>query len=150
MKKLLFFGILILVFQSTVLSKVLSIGSLTADFLVIYIFILSLGNSFNVSIKSSFILGVLQDLASLNFMNSISKPSIVVITNKLKNYFFVSSFFIKSMIVVFVSILDIFIKTTMLFILKGSFELSVEYIFYLFLNFLIFYVVYLTNEDFKI
>ncbi|RUM48837.1 MAG: rod shape-determining protein MreD [Hydrogenothermus sp.] len=150
MKNLLLFGIIILIFQSTILGKVFSIGSLTADFLVVYILLISLNTSFNISMKSSFFLGILQDLFSLNFMNSISKPFISFITNKLKNYFFVSSFWIKTALVIFISFLDIFVKNIVLFLFKGVFEISVEYLFYLFINFLIFYLVYLTNEDFKI
>lgn len=150
MKNLLLFGIIILIFQSTILGKVFSIGSLTADFLVIYILLISLNASFNISMKSSFFLGILQDLFALNFMNSVSKPFISFITNKLKNYFFVSAFWIKATLVIFISFLDIFVKNIMLFIFKGAFEISIEYLFYLFINFLIFYLVYLTNEDFKI
>lgn len=150
MKNLLLFGIIILIFQSTILGKVFSIGSLTADFLVIYILLISLNTSFNISMKSSFFLGILQDLFSLNFMNSISKPFISFIANKLKNYFFLSSFWIKATLVIFISFLDIFVKNIVLFLFKGVFEISVGYLFYLFINFLIFYLVYLTNEDFKI
>ena len=150
MKNLLIFGIVILVLQSTILGKIFSIGSLTADFLVIYILLLSLNTSFDVSIKYSFFLGVLQDLFSLNFMNSIAKPFIAFVTDKLKSRFFVSSFWIKSTLVVFISFLDIFIKNIMLFLFKGVWGVSVEYLFYLFVNFLIFSLVYLANENFKI
>ncbi len=150
MKKVTIFGILILIFQSTILGKVFSIGELTADFMVIYILLISLNFSFKDSIKTSFFLGILQDIFSLNFMNSLSKPLLSLTTNKLKNYFFVSTFWIKSTLVIFISFLDLVAKNVILLLTKGVFEISIEYIFYLFINFLIFYLVYLTNEDFKI
>ena len=150
MKNLLIIGFIILIFQTTILDKVFSIGSLTADFLVIYVLLISLNHNFSISLKTSFFIGLLQDLLSLNFMNTISKTFISLTTSKMKNYFFVSNFWIKSLFVILVSLLDVVIKNIMLFFFRGIFEISAEYIFYLFTNFLIFYLVYLLNEDFKV
>ncbi len=141
-------GILILVFQSTVLSKYIIVFNFFPDFLTIYIILFTLKHDFKKSLYLAGILGFLQDLLipTVIFFNFISKILIVLITENLKKKFFLSGISYKVFLIVLISCIDVMLKTGLIFIKTGIFYLSNYFIIYIILNVLIFYLIEINNK----
>ncbi|NPA58797.1 MAG: rod shape-determining protein MreD [Aquificae bacterium] len=141
-------GLLLVLFQTSVLSKYFSVGGVVPDFLTIFVILYALKNPVKQSVKLALFVGILQDLLSpvgLVF-NTLTKVLIVFITNLFKEKFYYSSFLVKGLLVLAVISIDIGIKSSILFFKTGVFEISHYHLVYLAVNFLVFYGVSLVYE----
>ncbi len=150
LKELKFYilGFLILVFQSTILSKYMIVFNFFPDFLTIYIILFTLRSDLKKSLYLAGILGFLQDLMvpTVLFFNFVSKILIVLITENLKKKFFLSGTLYKGFLIVLISVFDIVLKTGLIFLKTGIFYLSGYFIIYVVLNVLIFYLIEINNK----
>ncbi|EDP73763.1 hypothetical protein, partial [Hydrogenivirga sp. 128-5-R1-1] len=121
------------------------------DPLSVFIILVAL---YSVRIKNIYlftgIISILQDIFTFGYgVNFFSKMFLVVIVSLIKEKFFISSFFIKSLIVIILTILELSLKTLYSFIFLGKFEFCIGYIFYAVLNFAVFYIYSLLKETSK-
>jgi len=146
--KAYFFAFLLVLFQTSVIAKMFSIEGTIPDFLTVFIILYTLKHSLRDSIKIALFIGILQDLIApvgLVF-NTLTKIVIVFVTNTIKEKFYYSSFLVKGMMIIVVTIIDIGIKSSIMFLKTGVFELSHYHLVYLIVNFLVFYAVSLSDE----
>ncbi len=138
----------ILLFQTSVLIKFFSIKGISPDLITIVIILYTLNKPASNSIKLASLIGFLQDIFSTEFLlNNILIKNIMVISSiAVKKYFFTYGFFIKSFIIILLSILDIVIKITFTYLKTGIIYISPGFLLYVLLNFLIFGVYYIVNE----
>ena len=150
LKELKFYilGFLILVFQSTILSRYMIVFNFFPDFLTIYIILFTLKSDLKKSLYLAGVLGFLQDLMvpTVLFFNFISKILIVFITENLKKKFFLSGLFYKGFLIVLISVFDVLLKTGLIFLKTGIFYLSGYFVIYVALNVLIFYLIEMNNR----
>jgi hypothetical protein len=97
--------------------------------------------------KYTVLISLLQDIFSFSYgVNLLSKLVLATIAVYYRKNFFVSSFFIKSLIVILLSGIDVGFKILSKFLFLQHFELCLAYIFYILLNFAVFYIYYLLKE----
>jgi len=79
--------------------------------------------------------------------NLISKLLLTLATFSVKNRFFLGDIFIRSILIILLSVMDITVKILLTFLKTGIFYINVSFFAYVFLNFLIFYIVQIINEN---
>ncbi|WP_457641384.1 hypothetical protein [Persephonella sp.] len=147
--KIYILALLLLVFQSSILIKNLAIFNFTPDFLVILIILYTLNHNLKGSLKFSLFVGTIQDLlnpTSIAF-NLVSKTTLAALTYGIKNRFYLSDMLMKSIMIISLSSVDIAIKIFLTFLKTGIFYVTPKFLVYIFLNFLIFYIVQILNEN---
>ncbi len=138
---------LLLIFQTSVFIKFFTVYGLAPDFLTIFIILYTLQGEISQAIKLSIILGFFQDMLSSQILfNTVIKPVLVILTLPVKRSFYTYGFYIKSGIIILLSLLDILLKIGFTYIQTGIFYLSPKFVLYILLNFLIFGVYYVINE----
>ncbi len=140
---------ILLVLQSSIVVKNLSVMNFTPDFLVILIILYTLNHGLKESLKFSIFVGILQDMLSPvpTAFNFISKLLLTILTSSVKNRFFLGDIFIRSILIILLSVMDIAVKILLTFLKTGIFYINVSFFAYIFLNFLIFYIVQILNEN---
>ncbi len=148
---LIFLGIFTLVLQTTVFVKYISIFNFTPDFLAIFVILFTLNNDFKKSIYFALFLGLLQDFLtpSIFVFNTISKVILSMITYSVKRQFYLSEMWYKSILIIGLSVVDIAFKTLLIFLKTGIFYFSQNYVIYIVLNFIIFYLFAINNRFFN-
>jgi len=145
------FGLLLLIIQTTVIEKFFNFNCIVWDSLSIFVILFSLHKPPKETYKLTLFISILEDIFSYSyFINLFSKMFIAFLSQKFHEKFFISSLWIKGIIVLFLSCVDIFFKIIYSYLITGIFHLCFGYIIYLMLNFIIFYFFYLINEDKKI
>lgn len=142
-------AILLIFLEVTVINTYFFLTCIFWDPLSIFIILVVLYNS---KIKNIYtftaVISVLQDILTLGYgVNFFSKIILVFTINLVKEKFFISSFFIKSLIVIVLSIFELSLKAFYSFLFLGETEICVGYIFYIILNFTVFYIYYLLKES---
>ncbi len=148
---LIFLGILSLILQTTIFVKYISIFNFTPDFVAIFVILFTLNNNFTKSIYFALFLGLLQDFLtpSIFIFNTISKVVLSLLTYSVKRQFYFSDMWYKSILIIGLSLIDIFLKTILIFLKTGIFYFSQNYIIYIILNFAIFYLFAMNNKFFS-
>ncbi len=147
---LIFLGIFSLIVQTTVFVKYLSVFNFSPDFVAIFVILFTLNNSFKKSIYFALFLGLLQDFLtpSIFIFNTITKVILSLITYSVKRQFYFSEMWYKSILIIGLSLVDIVLKTVLIFLKTGIFYFSQNYIIYVVLNFAIFYLFAMNNKFF--
>ncbi|WP_456402184.1 hypothetical protein [Persephonella sp.] len=142
-------ALLLLILQSSVIMKNFSVMNFTPDFLVILTILYTLNHSLKDSVKFSLFVGILQDLLNPVFtvFNIVSKFVLTIATFTVKKRFFLGDIFIRSVLIITLSLMDIGIKIFLTYLKTGIFYVSFTFLSYVFLNFLIFYIVQIVNEN---
>jgi rod shape-determining protein MreD len=148
---LIFLGIFSLLLQTTTFVKYISIFNFTPDFVAIFVILFTLSNNFKKSIYFAVFLGLLQDFLtpSIFIFNTISKVILSLITYSVKKQFYFSDMWYKSILIIGLSMVDIALKTVLIFLKTGIFYFSQNYIIYIILNFAIFYLFAMNNKFFN-
>jgi rod shape-determining protein MreD len=146
--KLYFFAFSLFLLQMSVVTKIFSFEGIIPDFLTIFVIIYSLRNDLKESVKMALFVGILQDLLSPSglIFNTLTKLLIVGVTFSMKDRFYYSSLIVKGVLIVVITLIDIGIKSSLVFFKTGIFEISYYYLVYLVLNFIIFYLVTFLDE----
>ncbi len=149
--KLYILALLILIFQTSVLIKYITVSNFAPDFLSILTILYVLRHSTYSSLKFGGFIGFLQDLFSPSFSvaNLVSKLLMVIFTTSVKRVIFVSNFAVQFLIIALLSAVDIFLKVIFVYFETGFFYLSLEFFAYIFLNLIVFGVYYIINEHKK-
>ncbi|WP_457622202.1 rod shape-determining protein MreD [Persephonella sp.] len=147
--KMYLLALILLILQSSIIIKNLSVMNFTPDFLVILIILYTLNHNMKDSLKFSIFVGILQDMLNPvpTAFNLISKLLLTLATFSVKNRFFLGDLFIRSVLIILLSVLDITVKILLTFLKTGIFYINVSFFAYVFLNFLIFYIVQILNEN---
>ncbi len=134
--KYLFAGLLLFIFQTTVLFKAFSINDIYPSLIKIFLIFVALKFDLKDSLKLAFLFGFLEDLYVLEFFmyNIISDLIIVTIVSKIKHHLDFDLVFYGISLVVFISIVDILIRSLLIFFKTGIFYISVDLLMYLVLN----------------
>ncbi|HCB70528.1 MAG TPA: rod shape-determining protein MreD [Persephonella sp.] len=142
-------ALVLLILQSSIVIKNLSVMNFTPDFLVILIILYTLNHGLKDSLKFSIFVGILQDMLNPvpTAFNLISKLLLTLATFSVKNRFFLGDIFIRSILIILLSVMDITVKILLTFLKTGIFYINVSFFAYVFLNFLIFYIVQIINEN---
>lgn len=146
--KVYFFAFILLLFQVSIISKFFSFEGIIPDFLTIFVIIFTLKSKLKDAIKLAIFIGFLEDILSpIGFLfNTLTKVLIVLVTNSYKEKFFYSSIVIQGLLIIVVTLIDIGMKTSIIFLRTGIFEISYQDIVYVFLNFITFYIVSFIDE----
>ncbi|RMA97070.1 hypothetical protein CLV39_0723 [Hydrogenothermus marinus] len=146
--KFLILGLFFIILQTTIIGKYLDFLCIHWDIISIFIILLSLYKVDKDNYKIVIPISLIQDIITQSyFIHFLSKTLITFIAQKLHNKFFLSSFWIKSLIVLILSAIDILFKIIYTFLISTNLNICFGYIIYLILNFIIFYFVYLAYED---
>ena len=104
-------------------------------------------NNKNVYIFTA-VVSTIQDIFTLGYgINFVSKIILVFLVHLVKEKFFISSFFVKSIMVIILSLSELALRFIYSFIFLGQAEICSGYIFYILLNFTVFYIYYLLKES---
>jgi rod shape-determining protein MreD len=143
-----FIAFFVLLLQTSVLTKYFSIQGISPDIVTIVVILFALNKPLYNSIKLATVIGLFQDIFSSSFFikNLLIKNMMVLFAFSVKKYFFTYGFFIKSLIIILLSLLDIFVKIAFTYFKTGIIYISPGFLLYALLNFLIFGVYYVINE----
>jgi len=138
----------LLLLQSSVFAKYFSVHGISPDFITIVVILVALNKPLFEALKFATFVGLFQDIFSSVFLlkNVFIKNLMVIVASSVRKYFFTYGFFIKSLIIILLSILDIFIKISFTYFKTGIIYISPTFLLYVLLNFLIFGVYYIINE----
>lgn len=146
--KIVLIGGLILLFQSSKFLKMFGI-SVTPNIIFVYMLILTIYSelSFLMLIILSIFFGIFTDqLAGVEFVNSIIFPFMVTIIYLLKNKVLVFNLFIRILIVLSVLIMELLARYIFVYLSTGYFVFSASGLYYLLNNFIMFYLINLLRE----
>lgn len=146
--KIVLIGGLILLFQSSKFLKMAGI-SVTPNIIFVYMLILTIYSelSFLMLIILSIFFGIFTDqLAGVEFVNSIIFPFMVTIIYLLKNKVLVFNLFIRILIVLSVLIMELLARYIFVYLSTGYFVFSASGLYYLLNNFIMFYLINLLRE----
>lgn len=146
--KIVLIGSLILLFQSSKFLKMAGI-SVTPNIIFVYMLILTIYSelSFLMLIILSIFFGIFTDqLAGVEFVNSIIFPFMVTIIYLLKNKVLVFNLFIRILIVLSVLIMELLARYIFVYLSTGYFVFSASGLYYLLNNFIMFYLINLLRE----
>ncbi|WP_456463965.1 hypothetical protein [Persephonella sp.] len=146
--KVYFFAFSVLLLQIAVFPEFLSFQNITPDILTVFVIIFTLKNDFFRSIKLASFIGILQDLLSpLDLVfNTTIKIFIASLTYLLKDRFNYTNIVVKGFFLIFIIFCDIFLRSFLLFLKTGIFEIPSFSFFYILVNFILFYIVVLKDE----
>ena len=146
--RIYFFAFSVLLLQIAVFPEFLSYHNITPDILTVFVIIFTLKNDFLKSLKLASFIGILQDLLSPSglIFNTTTKISTATLTFLLKDRVNYSNIFVKGFFIIFVTLFDIFFKSSILFFNTGIFEIPSFSFLYLLINFILFYAVVLKDE----
>lgn len=148
MFKIVLIGSLVLLFQSSKFLKMAGI-SVTPNIIFVYMLILTIYSelSFLMLIILSIFFGIFTDqLAGVEFVNSIIFPFMVTIIYLLKNKVLVFNLFIRMLMVLSVLIMELLARYIFVYLSTGYFVFSASGLYYLLNNFIMFYLIYLLRE----
>lgn len=146
--KIVLIGGLILLFQSSKFLKMFGI-SVTPNIIFVYMLILTIYSelSFLMLIILSIFFGIFTDqLAGVEFVNSIIFPFMVTIIYLLKNKVLVFNLFIRILMVLSVLIMELLARYISVYLSTGYFVFSASGLYYLLNNFIMFYLINLLRE----
>lgn len=146
--KIVLIGGLILLFQSSKFLKMFGI-SVTPNIIFVYMLILTIYSelSFLMLIILSIFFGIFTDqLAGVEFVNSIIFPFMVTIIYLLKNKVLVFNLFIRILMVLSVLIMELLARYIFVYLSTGYFVFSASGLYYLLNNFIMFYLINLLRE----
>ncbi|NPA16227.1 hypothetical protein [Persephonella sp.] len=146
--RIYFLAFVLLLFQMSVLTRILSIEYTIPDLLTIFIILYTLKNPPAQAFKLAVFTGIMQDLLSPTglLFNTFTKSAIVVVTLMFREKFYYSSVFVRGLLIVAVTLIDIGIKSSIIFFKTGIFEVGYQQMVYLLMNFIIFYAVSVADE----
>ncbi len=146
--RIYFFAFSVLLLQIAVFPEFLSFHNATPDFLTVFVIIFTLKNDFFRSLKLASFIGILQDLLSPSglIFNTATKIFIFILTYLLKDRFNYSNMVVKGFLLIFLTFFDIFLKSSILFLKTGLFEIPSFSFFYLVVNFILLYAVVAKDE----
>ncbi|NPA51888.1 MAG: hypothetical protein GXO22_03235 [Aquificae bacterium] len=138
--KSVFLGILIIVFQTTVLFKAFSIGGVYPSLIKVFLMFLAFRFDLKEALKYAFLFGIVEDLYmnQLFMYNIISNLIIVSLVEKFKYQIDFDILLYGLILTAVVSITDFFVKTVLILMKTGIFYISAEFIVYTVLNIIVY------------
>jgi len=146
--KIYFLAFILLLFQMSVFTRIFSIEYTIPDLLTIFIIVYTLKNPPLKAFKLAIFIGILQDLLSPTglLFNTFTKSAVVVATLTFRENFYYPSFFVRGLLIIAITLIDIGIKSSVIFLKTGIFEIGYQQVVYLIMNLVIFYMVSVADE----
>ncbi len=129
-------GILLFLFEITVLFKLFSVYGIYPSLIKVFLTIVALEFPLKKSLKFAFFFGLFEDLymAELFVYNVIVNLIIVYVVNEIKNHIDFGIYFYGISLIAFISIADLLVKSILIFAKTDIFYISANFLFYVLLN----------------
>ncbi len=129
-------GIFLIIIQTTLIFKFFSIGDIYPSLIKVFLVLIALKTDLKTSLKYGILFGILEDLYmnELFLYNTLTNIVVVYFVEKVKYQLDFEEIPYGIILIVFVSLLDISIKTAMIFAKTGIFYISATFLLYALLN----------------
>ncbi len=145
------FALVIFIFQISIFIKLFTINCVKPDLLLVLLVFFSLNFNLAKSIRFALFIGLLKDLINPNyiFLDVFIYPFIVLFVFLIKKIIIFENIFLRILLVIVVSALYLGFKGGILYIKSGFIPTDKNYLYFLFLNLVIFLIFNLFIEKYE-